>query len=220
MSKLRSYYRIVRTILFSALVLVVAVYIGLYLLISLPAVQKQIKREVETQLSDYLGGELNIGSLDIRPFNEVRLKNVTLFTPSGEECLKVGTLGAGINLWHLLADRKIEITYGELLDLDARLWQETPDSPINIQFIIDAVSPKDKSKPPTLFDLKIHNIVIRRSRISYDKRWITESSDRAHFNAAHIGIQDFNADITLPRIKNDDFKVDVRRFQGEIRDHS
>ncbi|MDE7465033.1 MAG: translocation/assembly module TamB [Muribaculaceae bacterium] len=212
MSKLRSYYRIVRTILFSALVLVVAVYIGLYLLISLPAVQKQIKREVETQLSDYLGGELNIGSLDIRPFNEVRLKNVTLFTPSGEECLKVGTLGAGINLWHLLADRKIEITYGELLDLDARLWQETPASPINIQFIIDAVSPKDKSKPPTLFDLKIHNIVIRRSRISYDKRWITESSDPAHFNAAHIGIQDFNADITLPRIKNDDFKVDVRRI--------
>lgn len=212
MSKIRTYYKVLRTLLFSAVILVVATYVLLYILISVPGMQRSIKERVCKELSNYLGGEVSIGSLDIRPFNEVRLSEVSLKTPSGEECLHIGTVGAGIHLWRLISDRKIEITYGEFLDLDAKLWQDTPESSLNIQFIIDAVSPKDKTKPPTLFDLTIHNIVIRRSRFSFDKRWIPETGSADRFNPAHIAVKDLKADITLPRIKNNDFDIDIRRL--------
>lgn len=213
MSNARTYYRIIRSILFSAIIAVGVLYVALYVVLSIPPVQKYIKGIAEKELSSLLGSKLEIGSLNILPFNEARLKEVVLFTPEGEKCLSVGTLGAGINLWRLISEKQIEITYAEILDLDGRVWRKSPESPLNIQFIIDAVSPKDKNKPPTKFDLKIHNIVIRRSSLSFDKLWIPkESHPFTKFDSSHIKITDLRADVTLPILRNDDFLIDLRRL--------
>ena len=206
-----------RSILFTTVIAVVAVYIGLYILVSTPYVQNEIKSRAEKELTSFLGGEVRIGSVDIFPFNEVRLKRVEFFTPAKERCISIGTLGAGIHLWTLLRHHKIEITYAEVLDLDGKVWQEKKDDPLNIAYIIDALSPKDKTKPPTRFDLKIRNIVIRRSALSFDRRWVkeyrtdTQTGERL-FDPNHISLTDFRADLTLPKLKNDDFVVDMRRL--------
>lgn len=212
MGKLRATYRVVRSVLFTVVLVAVCMYIGLYVFISLPPVQRIVKDRLSELGSDFLGASLSCESIDIRPFNEVRLHGVRLLTPDGRRCVDIETLGAGINIWHLVSDRKIELTYAEIVGLDARLWQDGPDSAINIAFIIDAFAPKDKSKPPAEFDLKLHNVVIRRSRLSWDRKWIAASEDSRKIDFNHIRISDLKADIALPRIANNDFSIDLRRL--------
>lgn len=210
--KLKVSYKALRSILFSAIIIVGILFGSLYVLLSLPFVQNFIGKTAEEELTSFLGGEVRIGDVSIFPFNEVVLSDVSLSTPQGEECISVGRLGAGINLWTLLVNRKIEITYAEIIELDAHINKPAPDSPLNIQFLIDAFSPKDKNKPPAKFDLKIHNIVIRRSRLCYDNLYVEKSAPMGRFDSNHIRIEKLNADVLIPRLSNEDMEFDVRRI--------
>ena len=209
-------YRVLRSVLFIAVVAVVLLFIGLYIVLSVPPVQNYIRKTAEDELTAFLGGDVKIGNVDIIPFNEVRIKNVEFYTPDGEKCIEVSTLGAGIRLWKLIKDRRIEITYAEVLGLNGRIWQAQKGGPLSISYIIEALSPKDKSKPPTKFDLQINNVVIRQSSLAFDRLWVKDKENVADeertFNPDHVLLTDLMADVTLPRLKNNDFTVDLRRL--------
>lgn len=211
MGALRNSYRIIRSVLLTIVLAVIALYVGLYVVISIPAVQQKIKTTVEKEVSGFLGGRLTVGRLDILPFNELRIADVRLYTPEGEECAYINKVGAGISLFRLWKDRKIVLTYAEIIGLDARVWQNSENGPMNIQFIIDAVKPKDKNKPPTKFDVRLYNVVIRKSGASFDRRWKHAGvAGKIDFN--HLRVDGLKADISLPRLSNDEFKIDVRRL--------
>ena len=212
MSTVRNIYKVLRGVLFTAAMVVIGLFVALYIILSVPAVQRAVKGEVESQVSELLGSKLTIGRLMVYPFNEARLQDVTLLTPDGEVCLTVGDLGAGVNLWKLLTTGQVEIVYAEIIGMDARIWQQAEGAPLNIQFIIDALQPRDKNKPPTEFDVRLHNVVIRKSRASFDKRWIPALDDAARFDSNHISVSDLRADVALPRLRRDDYTVDLRRL--------
>lgn len=211
MSAWRNSYRVVRSVLLSVILTVVVIYVGLYVVISIPSVQNKIKERVEKEVSTFLKTDVSIQRLEILPFNEVRVSGLKINDPNGEKCLYVDQLAAGISLMRLLRDKRIILTYAEILGLDADIWQQAEGAPLNIQFLIDAFSPKDKSKPPTKFDLRLHNVVIRKSSFSFNKRW-KPYKESGRFDPDHISISDFKADVSLPRLSNDDFKIDVRRL--------
>ena len=212
MPAFRTAYKVVRSFLFTAILIVAGLYVCLYVVLSVPSVQRSVKRMVEKEVSSLLGSTINVGSLSIFPFNEVRLSDVDVYTPSGERCISIGTLGAGIHLWKLVYERRIEITYAEVVGLDGKVWRKSSKSPLNIDFIIRALSPKDKSKPPTKFDVKLYNVVIRKSRLSYDVLDASQKEDSRVFDVNHVILDDFKADVALPRLKNDDFVIDLRRL--------
>ena len=93
MAKWRNIYKAVRTVLLTAVFVVVGLYVAAYVLISLPPVQEKIKGVVEKELSNYLGTRISIGRLSISPFNEVHLRRVVIPDPDGKPCLSVGELG-------------------------------------------------------------------------------------------------------------------------------
>ncbi len=207
----KNIYRVARSLLFSASIVAVSILALLYVLLSVPAVRDKIRTTVESEVSDFLQASLTIRDVDIRPFNEVKLKDVLLLDQQGDTCVNISTVGAGISLWKLLARQKIEITYAEIIGLDARISQSREGGELNIQFLIDAFSPKDKSKPPTSFDLALRSIVIRKSRATFDRLWTPPASGTSiDFN--HVAISDLKADIAIPTLKNDDFHFDVRRL--------
>lgn len=210
--RLKISYKAIRSILFSAIIVVGLLFFTLYVLLAIPAVQRKIGDIATRELSAFLGGEVTVGEVSIFPFNEVVVGDVVLKTPGGEECVKISRLGAGISLWTLFTERRIEISYAEVIGLDARVWKETPQSDLNIRFLIDAFAPKDKNKPPAKFDLKIHNVVIRRSALSYDNRWVERKGGPDRFDPDHIRVGRLNADVMLPRLSNRDFQFDVRRI--------
>ena len=209
---LKSSYRIARSILFTAVILVAVLFVSLYVTLSIPSVQDEIRSQAEAELSGLLGGDVRIGRLSIHPFNEVVLSDVTLADPEGRKCLEASRLGTGISIWRLVMRQRIEITYVELLDFNVALWKETAETPLNIDFIIKALSPKDKSKPPTKFDLRIRNIVLRGGKFSFSRLWMPRNPDTTRIDFNHIRINGLRADVALPVLRDDSVVVDLRRL--------
>lgn len=211
MSAIRTALKAIRAVSLAAIFIVVSIYAFLYVAISVPSIQRQIKDIVEKEFSLFLKSKLTVGDIKLLPFNEVKLSNVMLYTPDSKPCITINRVEAGISLLSLIRDRKITISYVELVGFDGRIWQEKKDSPLNINFLLEAFKPKRKNKPPTKFDLSFKNVVIRNSSIRFDKLWKSRKGEK-RFDINHLMVTDIAADIVLPRIKNDDFEIVVKRL--------
>ena len=204
-------YRVLRSIVVTLLLLFVALYSLLYILMSVPAVQQRLKSVGEQELTKLLGVDVEIRKVSIDPLNEVMIEGVSVPDKTGRSLLDVGRLGAGLSLRSLLLEQRVVIDYVEIIGLDAHLAKETPESPLNIQFVIDAFKPKQKNKPPTKFDVEIDAVVIRKSSVSYDVL-SANRVDNGRFDKNHIRITQLSSDIRIPKCKNDTFEFDVKRL--------
>lgn len=202
--------------IFTAILLIAGLFALAYILLSAPPVQNSIRQVAEKELSVFLNGRVEIAGISISPFNEVVVKGLTVYDAAGTKCLSVETLGAGISLWRLLRDGKIELTYGEIIGLDATIVQKREGEPLNIQFIIDAFKPKNKNKPPTKFDLQLRSVVMRRCHVSFDREWIPAIGDPGRTDFNHLRLDNLRADINVPRLRNNDFTIDLRRLSFEL----
>lgn len=198
----------------SVIVLLVVVYICLYVVLSIPSIQNDIKERISSEVSSLIGGKLSIKTLTFRPFSEVILTNLTLDSPEGDECAKIEKVAAGIDLWSLFTDRKIILNYAEIIGLDAKIIQPAYQAPLNIQFLIDALSPKDKEKPSKNFNLRIRNVVVRESKARYLRPWMTDSIGLNH-RLADIEINGLRVDMSIPVLNNDELRFDIRNIQFE-----
>lgn len=205
----RGTYNVLRSIAVTVLVMAVSLVALAYLLLLLPPVQDRLCREGEKALSEFLNTEVSIGSVSISPFNQVELKDVLINDQQGDSLLVVDKLGAGINLKELLADNRIVITYAEIIGLDGHVTRPDKDSPTNMQFIIDAFKPKD-DKPPKPFDVQVKTVVVRQSSLTYDV--LDQPRTPGRLDANHLAVSNLRADLTLPRLKNNDFGIQVKRL--------
>lgn len=204
-------YKVIRSILFTAVLTVAGLLAAVYVIVSVPAVQRAVKDRAQKELTGLLGGKVEIGRLDVYPFNELRLHEVSVYTPEGKRCISVSRLGAGISLWSLFSKGELVFTYAEVIALNARIEQSAPDGPLNIQFIINAFSRQDNKKSSDL-NVRLHNVVIRKSNLSFHRSWIPETVSSGKIDFNHIDISDFRADVALPLISGDDISIDLRRL--------
>lgn len=167
------------------------------------------------ETSAFLGGKIGIESLTVLPFSEVILSEVSLDAPDGGRCASIKKVAAGIDIWKLISDRRIVLNYAEIIGLDVNVVQDSVGAPTNIQFLIDALSPKDKTKPPTLFDLKIRNVVIRDSKASYLRLWLKDDKGLP-LPFAEMKMERLRMDLSIPVLKNDFYKFLIRNMQFEI----
>ncbi len=207
---MKRFYKILRALAVTLIVLLFVIPATLYVGLSLPAVQRYICRTAEKELSAWLAVPVSVERLSISPFNNVALYGVDVRDLNGKSAMKASRLGAGVNLWEYLAHGRIVVDYTEIIGLKLRIYRDSVGAPLNIQPIIDAVSPKDKTKPPTKFDLRINTVVLRTSSIAYDV--LSEPSRPSGFDPNHISVTGLRADVQFPRIKNDDFRIDLRRL--------
>ncbi|MCH5232276.1 MAG: translocation/assembly module TamB domain-containing protein [Muribaculaceae bacterium] len=190
----------------------VGIYGLLYILISIPAFQNHIKKIVVKELSEIIGSNVEIDQLRIYPFSEVEVSGLVVYDLTGEKCLEVETVGAGIRLWKLLTEKRFEITFGEIIGLNANIVQKEEGGELNIKFIIDAFSNKEKKKERKAFDLALRNVVLRKSGLSFKREWMDSAKMIGKFNPADINISDLNADLSFPRITEKEMHVDLRRL--------
>ena len=202
-------YNVLRSVVVTALVAVVALFALAYLLLLLPPVQERLCQEGEKALSEFLDTQVDIGSVSISPFNQLELKDVLINDQQGSPLLTIDKLGAGINLKDLIADHRIVITYGEIIGLSGHVTRPDKDSPTNVQFIIDAFKPKE-DKPPKPFDVQVKTVVVRQSALTYDV--LDQPRKPGRFDVNHIDVSNLRADLTLPRLKNNDFDIRVKRL--------
>jgi len=205
----RGTYNVLRSVVVTTLVTVVALIALAYPLLLLPSVQQRLCDEGEKALSEFLNTEVNIGSVSVTPFNQVEFKDVLINDQQGNSLLTVGKLGAGISLKELIARRRIVITYGEIIGLSGHVTRPDKDSPTNMQFIIDAFKPKEEkeSKP---FDVQVKTVVVRQSTLTYDV--LDQPRKPGRFDPNHLSLSNLRADLTLPQLKNNDFDIRIKRL--------
>jgi len=202
-------YNLSRSVVVTALVTVVALFALLYLLLLLPPVQDRLCREGEKALSEFLNTQVEIGSVSVTPFNQLELREVLVHDQQGDSLLTIGKLGAGISLKDLIADRRVVVTYGEIIGLEGHVTRPDKDSPTNMQFIIDAFKPRG-DRPPKPFDVQVKNLVMRQSALTYDV--LDQPRRPGRFDVNHLAVSNLRADVALPRLKNGDFDVRVKRL--------
>ncbi len=203
-------FKIIRGVLMTCIVLAVILPALLYVALSLPWVHDAIRHKCESVLTEKLGADVTIDDLGIRPFNRATIRGVTVVN-AGDTIMTAERLGAGISVYELLLHGNIAIDYAEVSGLDLRLHRDSPDSPLNIQPVIDALSGKDKDKAPAKFDLRINTVVIRTSTVSYDVTSVPRRQPGV-FDPSHIKILNLRADLNIPRLSNDDSRINLRRL--------
>ena len=69
-----------RSVVVTTLVTIVAAFALLYLFLLLPPLQQRLCQKGEKALSEYLNTTVDIGSVSITPFNQLELNNVLVTT--------------------------------------------------------------------------------------------------------------------------------------------
>lgn len=152
-----------------------------------------------------------MGKVDIEWLNRLSLKDVSLNDQNKQKLFQADHISAGFNLWPLLRGRWVFTTV-RLFGCSIKLQRETPDSPLNMQFLIDAFASKDTtSKTP--IDLRIKTILIRRSKFSYDITGERHNPDK--FDAKHIQVNNINGNIAPVSFKKNNFAVQIRKLSLE-----
>ena len=203
-------YNTLRATIMIVVVLLVLVYTALYLGVSMPYFQNKLKAVAEREASKFLETNVTIDGISISPFNQVVLTGVNIPDQQGGDLIKVDKLGAGVSLYDLVVRRKIIFNFAEIDGLHGTITRPDKNSPTNLQFIIDKFKPKP-DQPPKPYDIVINNAILRNCDIAYDV--LNEPRKAAgRFDPNHMKITDLTADLVFPRIKNNDFVIDVNRL--------
>ena len=207
---MRKFYKIFKIFIISTTALIILVPMFTYVLLSLPPIQRAMCDKAQTELSKLLDTPVTIDNLAIAPFNRITLRGVTIMDNKSDTIATIHRLGAGVDPLHAIMYGQISIDYTELVALNLRLKKDTKDSPLNIDHIVKALSSKDPNKPKTEINIDIKTVVIRNSIVSYD---IFDMPRKQNvFDPNHISVNDFRADITIPKITNSSYIVSAKRI--------
>ena len=164
---------------------------------------------VAGELSEVLNTKVMIGRINIGLLNRIIIDDVLLDDQKGQEMLKVTRLSAKFDITPFFKG-KISISSVQLFGFNINLQKDTPDSPPNFKFVLDAFASKDTVKKENSLDLRINSILIRRGRMAYHV--LSEEDTPGKFNAKHIQLQNIIANISLKALSKDSVNLGIKRL--------
>ncbi len=171
--------------------------------------QTQVAKIATTELSDRLGVPVQIGRVNIEWFNRLVLENVELEDQSGKQLFNADHISAGFEILPLI-NGKIVFTTVRLFGFTVNLSKETPQSPLNLQFVIDAFASKDTVKKESNIDLRFNSILVRRGNFKFDIN--SENETPGKFNPKHIDIQNLSAKISMKAFNKDSLNANIKKL--------
>ncbi|MBR8708565.1 hypothetical protein IX321_001382 [Bacteroides pyogenes] len=189
--------------------IVLGVYIGTIVLLNIPGIQRFMSVLASKELSKVLNTEIAIGKIDIGLLNRIIIDDVLLNDQKGNELLKVPRLSAKFDFIPFFKG-KISISNVQLFGLNMNLRQETPDSPPNFQFVLDAFASKDTVKRESSLDIRINSILIRRGKVTY--HLLSEPETPGKFNSRHLQFQNIIGNLSLKALTKDSLNVGIKRL--------
>ena len=169
---------------------IIALNILLFLVFSIPAVQKAAADFALKKLKPIVKTEISIETVRIRLFNTIELGGLYVEDQRQDTLLYAGKLSGRINIWNLL-DNHLSIEKVGLKDFRANVYRDTKEAPFNFQFLIDAFA-SDKPKPETTKEpmkISINNIRLTNGTLSYNI--LSEPQTPGRFNPDHFFVRDF-----------------------------
>ena len=187
-------------------------YIGTILLLNIPYIQQQLSVVVSRELSSLLSSSVSIGRINMGFLNRIIIDDLLLHDQAQKELLKVARLSAKFDLLPLLQG-KISISNVQLFGFNIHLERQTPDTPPNFQFVLDAFASKDTVSHSSALDLRINSLLIRRGTVSYDLHSAPLTPGK--FNPRHLRLQNILANISLKALSGDSINAAIKRMSLE-----
>lgn len=195
-------------ILAIVIISIILLNIILFLVFSIPSVQNYAANVALNKLKPILGTELSIDGIRIKLFNRVQLDGIYVEDQQQDTLLYADKLTARVNIMNLL-DNTLSIKGVELENFTAKVNRETPETPFNFQFIIDAFKKDDKPKDTTKTALKveINDIRLKNGTMRFDI--LSQPHTPGQFNPDHFFVQNFNLKGSLNSIDMKHLIADV-----------
>lgn len=159
-------------------------------------------------LSNQIGSKVTIGRADLGFLNRVILDDMTVYDKEGQEIIRAAHTAVTLDMAELL-NGNIDILTGQLFGVKARLSRQTVESPLNIQYIIDAFSSEDKQSP-TQVNLRVSSFILRHVNVSYDV--LSEEKKAPLFDINHLNISNLGMTASVRVLTDDSLNISVRRL--------
>lgn len=187
---------------------VITVYLFMFALLRLPAVQTFLADNVSSALSKKLGTTVSVKNIDLRLFNRIIIDDFTLYDKHNKRMLRSSRMSATIELMPLF-DGRISISSVQLFGIKADIYRSDSSSPLNCQFVIDSLKSKDttSSTPP---DLHIASLIIRNGSINYDQ-W-DKPFTNGRFSPYHIRLTHLSSHLSLQHITDNSADASLKHL--------
>jgi len=191
---------------------VVGLYLAALLALNIPYTQRKIADAIESVLTSILGTQVDVGRVEVQWNGRIVAYDLQVEDQKGAEMLNVTRVAARIGISDLLRHR-IRIGNAQLFGAHVNLYQEHPDSATNFQFVFDAFSSK-KDSTHTPLDLRISQLLVRRTNVNWDKRW---EPHKPGFDPAHIALKNLNITAHLNTLTDDSLNLRIKRLDAKER---
>ncbi|MBD8387513.1 translocation/assembly module TamB domain-containing protein [Dysgonomonas sp. BGC7] len=199
--------RVLKVLLYIALI-IIGLNVLLYALLSIPYIQQKVADFAVSQLKNTLKTEVSIDEVRLSLFNRVSLKGIYIEDQTKDTLLYAKDLNGTLSPWELIKNKELAITSITLEDFVINVNQKDSISDFNFQFIIDAFSSTDTTQTDTTkssLNIVIKDIGLKHGRLNYDV--LSDTITPGIFNASHISLTDFNANLDLNSIDTDRLNI-------------
>lgn len=178
----------------------------------IPSVQKYAANFAISTLQPKLNTEIKLDKIRIKFFNSVEIGGLYVEDQNKDTLLYFDNLSVQVRIGELLHNR-LSVRSVQLDNLTASINRDTPESPFNFQFIIDAFASTDTvKKPPSEnpLEISINNLVINNGTLRYDIHSVPHTPNE--FNANHFYVTDFNFKAKVPSLDMSRLKVTINNL--------
>ncbi len=195
------------------IVSIILLNIILFLVFSIPAVQKKIADVALEKVRPLIGTKIDLQGIRIRLFNTVELQGVYVEDLQQDTLLYVGTLAVRVHALDLLRN-KVTVHKAELDDFTANVYRDSLNGPFNFQFVIDSFAKEkdttkvEKEKKP--WRITADEVSLQRGKLRYDILSMPQTPGT--FNVNHLRLDDFTFKGKVDFVSLEDMKAEVSRL--------
>ncbi|MCL1933098.1 MAG: translocation/assembly module TamB [Candidatus Azobacteroides sp.] len=201
--------RILKRIIWGSIIFITITYVLPATLLQIPYFQEKISHEVASYLNKKLHTEVHIRQIEFEFFNKLILRDVYLEDLSGEVLFQAKRVAAGFEFFPLL-QKKWRFDSIQLFTFQFNLSKETDNSPLNIQYIIDAFAKQDTTSVNPTIDLQIKKLNLRWGNFSYRVKDKAETPGK--FNPKQLVLSDISSKIQIHNLNNRELSLDFNRL--------
>ena len=185
---------------------ILILYVCLIILINIPAIQQAIGSWTADILSEQIGTPVRIGSVKPGLLNRLILDDLYIEDQNHEELIRVDRTSVKINLMALL-EGKIRVSNAQLFGPILHVKKDNPESPSNLQFLIDAFTSDEKESNPV--DLRVNSFIMRRGHLTYD---VKSEPHKDALDLNHLDIDHLDITLSLKALTDDSLNLTVKRL--------
>jgi hypothetical protein len=189
---------------------IILLNIMLFILFSIPAVQKRAADFALKKFTPVIGTEVSLEGIRIRLFNTVELKGLYVEDLQQDTLLYAEKIAARIHPLDLLRN-KVTVQKAGLENFVADVHRATPDDPFNFQFIIDAFTKEEdttvvkKEKSP--WRITANDVVLKNGWLRYNI--LSSPLTPGQFNMDHLDVRNLHFKGKIDFLSMEDMQAEV-----------